>query len=90
MDVQNVEVFFDFFVLFKDLFEELATSFFVSLFFFGKIDFGRIKESLDFVVYNVNEDIVFIEELSSGLLFGEVVKEIKVEEMDEIIIYLEE
>lgn len=90
MDAQNAEVSPNPPALSKDPFEELATSFPVPPSSSGKIDLDRTKESSESVVHNANEDIVFTEESSSGLLSGEVAKETKAEEMDEIITHSEE
>ena len=83
-DVQNAEVSPNPPALSTDPFEELATSFPVPP-SSGKIDLEETKECLDTVVHNANEDNSFAEELSSELLTGEVAKETKAEEMDEII-----
>lgn len=89
-DAQNAEVSPDPPALSKDPFEELGTSFLVPPSSSGKIDLEETKESSDSVVHNANEDIVFTEEVSSGFPSGEVAKETKAEEMDEIITHSEE
>ena len=89
-DAQNLEVSRDPPALSKDPFEELASSFPGPPSSSGEIDLEGTKESSDSVVHNANEDIVFTEELSSGLLSGELSKETKAEEMEEIITHSEE
>lgn len=86
-EAQNTGVSPDPPALSKDPFEELTVSFPVPPSTSGKIDLEETKESS---VHNANEDTVFAKELSGELPSGELEKETKVKEMDEIVTHLEE